>query len=232
MRDLEHYLRTLPEVTDFTSTVGASSPMDFNGLVRHYYLRQGPHVADIRVNLLPRNNREMDSHSIILRIRNDVAAIGQRWNARIKLVEVPPGPPVLSTVVAEIYGTAPPCLPGSDGRGAGRQGHAWKQEPGVVDVDDTVEADQRELFFHVDREKAGLNGISTEDITQTLYLTLNGMPGGTVHVPGQQNEVPIILRLPRENAFRCGVPQEHRRQGPQRALGATRRTGPLRGNDL
>ena len=78
VRELESYLRTLPEVTDFTSTVGSSSPMDFNGLVRHYYLRQGPHVADIRVSLLPRNNRKMASHSIILRIRNDVAAIGRR----------------------------------------------------------------------------------------------------------------------------------------------------------
>jgi len=197
VRDLENYLRTLPEVTDFTSTVGGSSPMDFNGLVRHYYLRQGPHVADIRVNLLPRNNRKMDSHSIILRIRNDIAAIGQRRNARIKLVEVPPGPPVLSTVVAEIYGQ--PHHAYKDLIDAAQVVKArMEQEPGVVDVDDTVEADQRELFFHVDREKAGLNGISTEDITQTLYLTLNGMPGGTLHVAGQQNEVPIILRLPRE----------------------------------
>ena len=198
VRDLETFLRTLPEVTDFTSTVGAASPMDFNGLVRHYYLRQGPHVADIRVGLLPRNNREMDSHSIILRIRNDVAAIGKHWNARVKLVEVPPGPPVLSTVVAEIY--AQPHHAYKDLIDAAQVVKArLETEPGVVDVDDTVEADQRELFFHVDREKAGLNGISTEDITQTLYLTLNGMSGGAVHVPGQQNEVPIILRLPREN---------------------------------
>jgi len=198
VRDLETYLRTLPEVTDFTSTVGAASPMDFNGLVRHYYLRQGPHVADIHVSLLPRNNRKMDSHSIILRIRNDVAAIAKHRNARVKLVEVPPGPPVLSTVVAEIYGQ--PHHAYQDLIDAAQVVKArLETEPGVVDVDDTVEADQRELFFHVDREKAGLNGISTEDITQTLYLTLNGMSGGTVHVSGQQNEVPIILRLPREN---------------------------------
>ncbi len=196
VRELEDYLRTLPEVTDFTSTVGASSPMDFNGLVRHYYLRQGPHVADIRVNLLPRNRRKMDSHSIILRIRNDLAAIGRRRNARIKLVEVPPGPPVLSTVVAEIYGQ-----PRHDYReltGAAELVKArMEQEAGVVDIDDTVEADQRKLFFRVDREKAGFDGISTEDVTQTLLLTLNGLPGGTLHVPGQQHEVPIVLRLPR-----------------------------------
>jgi multidrug efflux pump subunit AcrB len=171
--------------------------MDFNGLVRHYYLRQGPHVADIRVNLLPRNRRAMDSHAMILRIRNDMAAIGKRSNARIKLVEAPPGPPVLSTVVAEIYGQ--PHHHYQDLIDAAQVVKAQlEREPGVVDVDDTVEVDQRELFFHVDREKAGLNGISTEDITQTLYLTLHGMSGGTLHVPNQQNEAPIILRLPRE----------------------------------
>ncbi|MEI6149031.1 MAG: efflux RND transporter permease subunit, partial [bacterium] len=190
VRDLETYLRTVPEVTDFTSIVGSSSPMDFNGLVRHYYLRQGPHVADIRVNLLPRNSRAMDSHSIILRIRNDIAALGKRSNARIKLVEVPPGPPVLSTVVAEIYGQPHHAYQDLIEAAQGVKAQL-ELEPGVVDVDDTVEVDQRELFFHVDREKAGLNGISTEDITQTLYLTLNGMSGGTVHVPDQQNEVPI-----------------------------------------
>jgi multidrug efflux pump subunit AcrB len=197
VQDLESYLRTLPEVTDFTSLVGASSPMDFNGLVRHYYLRQGPHVADIRVNLLPRNNREMNSHAIILRIRGDIEAIGRRRNARIKLVEAPPGPPVLSTVVAEVRGR--PHHSYDDLIAAAQTVKArLEQEPGVVDVDDTVEANQRELFFHVDREKAGLNGISTEDITQTLRLALDGMPGGTVHAEGQQNEVPILLRLPRE----------------------------------
>ncbi len=197
VRDLEDYLRTMPEVTDFTSLVGAGSPMDFNGLVRHYYLRQGPHVADLRVNLVNRTERAMDSHSITLRIRRDVAAIEKRWGARIKLVETPPGPPVLSTVVAEIRGR--PHHEYQDLVNAAETVKAsLAQEPGVVDVDDTVEANQAEFFFRVDREKAGLNGISTEDITQTLGLALAGMPGGTLHVPGQQNEVPIVLRLPRE----------------------------------
>lgn len=197
VRDLEAYLKTVPEVTDFTALVGTASPIDFNGLVRHYYLRQGPHVADIRVNLVPRTTREMDSHSIVLRIRKDVDAIGRRWNARIKLVEVPPGPPVLSTVVAEIYGQPQQSYKDLiDAAGVVKA--QMEQVKGVVEVDDMIEADQKELFFHVDREKAGLNGISTEDITQALYLTLNGMVGGTLHVPDQQNEVPIILRLPRD----------------------------------
>ena len=104
VRELEDYLRTMPEVTDFTSTVGAGSPMDFNGLVRHYYLRQGPNLADIRVNLLPRHNRAMDSHAITLRIRHDIEALAAKTGAKIKIVETPPGPPVFATVVAEIYG--------------------------------------------------------------------------------------------------------------------------------
>ncbi|HQM23069.1 MAG TPA: efflux RND transporter permease subunit, partial [Kiritimatiellia bacterium] len=104
VREIERYLETVPEVVNFVSTVGEGSPMDFNGLVRHYYLRQGPNMADVRINLLPRQQREMSSHAIALRIRNDIEAIGRQTGANLKIVEVPPGPPVLSTVVAEIYG--------------------------------------------------------------------------------------------------------------------------------
>ena len=198
VRELEDYLRTIPEVTDFTSTVGAGSPMDFNGLVRHYYLRQGPHLADIRVNLLRRHNRAMDSHSITLRIRNDIEALAAKTGAKIKIVEVPPGPPVFATVVAEIYGR--PHHRYDDLIAAARTvKQAMAQTKGVVDVDDMVEENQRELFFRVDREKAGLNGISTEDIVQTLQIALGGMPAGVVHVPTEQNELPIVLRLPRES---------------------------------
>ena len=197
VRDLEAYLRTVPEVTDFTAAVGAGSPMDFNGLVRHYYLRQGPNVADIRVNLLHRDEREMDSHSITLRIRPDIDAIARRWGASIKIIEAPPGPPVLSTVVAEIYGS-----PGHDYAdlvsAAGAVKAALEKEPGVVDVDDSVESDQGEWFFRADREKAGMSGISTEDIARTLALALGGMPCGVLHTPGEQNEAPILLRLPRD----------------------------------
>ncbi|MDD5707159.1 MAG: efflux RND transporter permease subunit, partial [Kiritimatiellae bacterium] len=197
VRDLEAYLRKQPEVTDFSSTVGAGSPMDFNGLVRHYYLRQGPNVADIRVNLLHRDRREMDSHAIGLRMRRDLAAIGARWQANVKLVEAPPGPPVLSTVVAEIYGQ-PRHTYDDLTAGAAAVRQRLSAEHGVVDVDDSVETTQRKLFFRVDRDKAGLNGISTEDIAQTLRLALSGLPAGIVHTAGQQNELPIVLRLPRD----------------------------------
>ena len=198
VRELEDYLRTMPEVTDFTSTVGAGSPMDFNGLVRHYYLRQGPNLADVRVNLLRRHNRAMDSHSITLRIRRDIEALAAKTGAKIKIVETPPGPPVFATVVAEVYGR--PHHRYDELIAASRTvKQAMAQTKGVVDVDDMVEENQREMFFRVDREKAGMNGVSTEDIVQTLQIALGGMPAGVVHVPTEQNELPIILRLPRES---------------------------------
>ncbi|OQW96468.1 MAG: hypothetical protein BWK77_04550 [Verrucomicrobia bacterium A1] len=196
-REVEQYLRTVPEVRDFTTIVGAASPMDFNGLVRHYYLRQGANVADVRVSLLHRSKREMDSHALVLRLRNDLEAIGRRTGASLKIVEVPPGPPVLASLVAEIYGRDD--TPYSALIAAGQTVKArMMEEPGVVDVDDMVEADQPRLFFELDREKAGLNGISTEAVAQTLQLALAGMPAGVVHQPSEQNELPVVLRLPRE----------------------------------
>jgi len=197
VREIENLLRTVPEVTDFTSTVGAASPMDFNGLVRHYYLRQGANVADVRVSLLPRKEREMDSHALVLRLRNDIAALAARTGANLKLVELPPGPPVLSTVVAEVYGK--PYQGYDELIAAAKQvENRMRQEPGVVDVDDSVEATQDKFFFRVDRDKAARNGIATEDIAQSLQMALSGMPAGFVHVPTEQNELPIVLKLPRD----------------------------------
>ena len=197
VQEVERYLQTVPEVVNFSSTVGEGSPMDFNGLVRHYYLRQGPNMADVRINLLPRQRREMGSHALALRIRNDIEAIARRNGALVKIVEAPPGPPVLSTVVAEIYGR--PDQPYSELIAAAKTLSArMAAEDGVVDIDDTAEANQQKLFFRVDREKAGLNGISTEDVVNTLRIALSGMPAGIVHAPREQNELPLVLRLPRE----------------------------------
>ena len=197
VRDVEQYLQTVPEVVNFISTVGEGSPMDFNGLVRHYYLRQGPNMADVRINLLPRQQREMGSHALALRLRNDITEIARRNGALLKIVEAPPGPPVLSTVVAEIYGR--PDQPYSELIAAAKALQVrMAGEEGVVDIDDTAEANQQKLFFRVDREKAGLNGIATEDVVNTLRIALSGMPAGTVHAPAERNELPIVLRLPRE----------------------------------
>jgi multidrug efflux pump subunit AcrB len=196
VRQVENLLITMPEVTEYVSTVGTASPMDFNGLVRHYYMREGPNVADIRVNLLPRGDRQMSSHGIVLRIRNDIEAIAQKTGASIKLIEAPPGPPVLSTVVAEVYGTARHSYDDLV-QAADTVKTAMAGIEGVVDIDDTVEANQRKLFFRIDREKAGHNGISTDDIVKTLRMSLAGMPAGIIHKVTEQNELPIILRLPR-----------------------------------
>ena len=197
VREIENLLRTVPEVTDFTSTVGAASPMDFNGLVRHYYLRQGANVADLRVSLLPRKAREMDSHALVLRLRNDMAVLANRTGANLKLVELPPGPPVLSTLVAEVYGR--PNQSYEELIAAAKTVEAqMHKEPGVVDVDDSVEAVQDKFFFRVDRDKAARNGIATEDIVQSLQMALSGMPVGSLHVPTEQNELPIVIKLPRE----------------------------------
>ncbi|NCA81593.1 MAG: efflux RND transporter permease subunit [Opitutae bacterium] len=197
VREIEAYLQTVPEVVNFVSTVGEGSPMDFNGLVRKYYLRTAPHLADVRLNLLPRQQREMGSHALALRIRNDIEAIGARTGAMMKIVELPPGPPVMATVVAEIYGR--PDQPYSDLVAAAEAlRDRLALEEGVVEADLTAEALQQKLFFRVDREKAGLSGISVEDVVGTLRIALAGMPAGTVHAPREQNELPIVLRMPRE----------------------------------
>ncbi|MCG6911584.1 MAG: efflux RND transporter permease subunit [Deltaproteobacteria bacterium] len=204
VRRVENILITMPEVTDYVSTVGTASPMDFNGLVRHYYMREGANVADIRVNLLPRDDRKMSSHAIVLRIRDSIDAVARETGASIKLVEAPPGPPVLSTVVAEVYGTARNSYDDLI-RAAGVVKKAMAGVEGVVDIDDTVEADQRKLFFRIDREKAGLNGVSTDDIVKTLRISLAGMPAGVIHKDTEQNELPIILRLPRKSRSDVGL---------------------------
>ncbi len=197
IRDLEDFLRTQPEVTDFTTYAGTASPMDFNGLVRHYYLRRGAHVGEVRVNLLHRTEREASSHEVVLRIRADIEAIAQRHGANLKLVEVPPGPPVLSTVVAEIYGQ-PRHTYADLVRQAESVAGRMREEKGVVDVDTSAEADQRQLTFRVDREKAALNGVATEDVARTVALALHGLNAGTLHAEGEQNELALVLRLPRE----------------------------------
>lgn len=198
LRDLEDYIRTLPEVTDFTTYAGTASPMDFNGMVRHYYLRQGPSVGEIRINLLHRNEREMDSHAMTLRIRRDVEAIGRRNGAMVKIVETPPGPPVLASVVAEVYGE--PHHTYDELISAGRiLQERMMNEEAVVEADLMVESEQSRLFFRTDRQKAAMHGISAEDVAQTLRIALSGATAGIVHRTGEQNELPIQLQLPRSD---------------------------------
>jgi multidrug efflux pump subunit AcrB len=196
VREIERYLQNVPEVTDITSYVGVASPMDFNGLVRHYYLRKGPNVAEVRANFVGKKSRRQQSHAIGLRIRDDLTRIAEKNSANLKIVETPPGPPVLASVVAEIYGR--PDHAYSDLIDTARVVRArMEAEPGVVDVDDSVEADAQKLAFVTDKEKAAINGVSVTDIVETLRLSLRGVAAGTVHVPGERNPLLIKLRLPR-----------------------------------
>jgi len=196
VRELEDYLATVNEVTDLTAYVGTASAMDFNGMVRHYYLRQGPHLADIRVNLAPKSRRSMQSHPLTLRLRDDLTAIAARHGAVLKIVETPPGPPVIATVTAEVY--AEPGVSYAGQIAAAQQVRArMAGEDKVVDVDDTVEAPQRRLHFVPDRAKAALSGIDSASIARTLGAALGGETVGTLHIATERNPLPIVLRLPR-----------------------------------
>jgi multidrug efflux pump subunit AcrB len=192
-REIGDYIRTVPEVTDYQMYVGTASPYNFNGLVRHYFLRRGPNVADIQVNLAPKGERDAQSHDIAKRVRPHVQEIAAKYEARVKVAEVPPGPPVLQTLVAEVYGP--------DYR---RQIETARQirdifdkTDGVVDVDWYVEDDQPKYRFVVDKEKAALNGVSAEQVAATLRIALEGMTVGLVHQPLEKEDVPIVIRLPR-----------------------------------
>ncbi len=181
------------EVVNVQTYVGTASPYNFNGLVRHYYLRRGPNVADIQVNLLAKGDRHLQSHDIAKLVRERIDPIAARYGARIKVAEVPPGPPVLETLVAEIYG------PSMERRTAlARQiRDLFKQTKGVVDVDWYVEDDQTKDRILVDKEKAALNGISQEDIARAIQVASAGQPAGLLHQDAEKEDVPLMVRLDR-----------------------------------
>ena len=183
-----------PEVRNYQIYSGTASPYNFNGLVRHYFMRSGSNVADIQVNLLDKGERSAQSHDIAKRIRPSLKEIGDRYGARLKIAEVPPGPPVLQTLVAEIYG---PDYKRQIEVARGVRDILDSTE-GVVDVDWYVEDDQKKLRFDVDRQKASLSGVSAEQIVQTLRIAVDGADVGLVHIPEEEEAVYINLRLPKE----------------------------------
>ncbi|HZJ53067.1 MAG TPA: efflux RND transporter permease subunit, partial [Myxococcaceae bacterium] len=192
-REIAAAIRQEKEVTDYQVYVGTAAPYSFNGLVRHYYLRQGSSVAEIQVNLLPKHQRSAQSHPIALRIRPAVAAVAARYGARVAVAEIPPGPPVLQALVAEVYGPD----------GAARQRLAegvrgiFAATPGVVDVDWYVESPHPKELLVVDTEKAALHGISADVIARTLRVAVGGESVGLLHLPREQEDVEIVLDLPR-----------------------------------
>ncbi len=190
--EIGDYLRTVPEVTDYQIYSGESSPYNFNGLIRHYFLRNRPHEADIQVNMLHKRDRDRQSHDIAVGIRGPITEIGNRYDARIKVAEIPPGPPVIATLVAEIYG---PDY--KDQIEVARKVRGvFEQMPGVVDVDWMVEDEQVKYDFVVDQQKAALHGISTGQISRTLYKVLNPSRISTARLENELEPVDIVLRVP------------------------------------
>jgi len=196
LRDLASYLLEVPEVESVAVFSGIASPMDFNGMVRHYYLRNEQNSGDLRVQLIHKSRREHQSHEIVLRLRRDLEKIAARGGAVLQIVEVPPGPPVLSTITTEIYGDED--VPYSRLEQAAEILAArMRREPFVTDVDTTVEAPQKRSTFRVDKEKAALSGVSTDDVVQTLSLALEGRPVARLDAPFEVDPLEIVLRLDR-----------------------------------
>jgi multidrug efflux pump subunit AcrB len=195
--DFENLLARVAEVTDYEGYVGTNSPFDFNGMVRHYYMRHEPWQADIRINLAHKAHRAQSSHEIALRLLPEIDAIARRDRVRLaKLVETPPGPPVLASVVGEIYGP-----PGAEYEQLVAYGRALRklfgQTAGLVSPDDYSISTAPRLRFIIDRQKASLNGISAAEAAQTLAIALGGQTAGTVHIPSERSPLLIELRLPR-----------------------------------
>ena len=186
-------IRTQPEVTTYQTYVGTSGPYNFNGLVRHYFLRQGANVADIQVNLVEKGDRRAQSHAIAKRVRNAILPVANRYGARIKIAEVPPGPPVLETMVAEIYGPDYNRTLAI----AKQVRERMEKTDGVVDVDWYVEDDQPKVRFVVDDEKAAISGVSKAQIVEALRVASTGETAGLLHDERESEDVPIVLRLDR-----------------------------------
>ena len=194
------YLRGVPEVTDLQIYAGSAAPYNFNGLVRHYFLRRGAHMADIQVNLINKDDRPDQSHDIAKRVRGPIQTIAARHGARVKVTEIPPGPPVLQTLVLEVYGP-------DYGRQidlARQLRDLLDQAPGVVDADWYVEDPQTKYRFIVDREKAARSGVTTAQVADTLALSVGGLPAGLLHDPNEKEDVQVLLKLPRAQRSSVG----------------------------
>ena len=191
-KELAMYVSKNDKVTNYQAYVGASAPISFNGLVRHYDMRMGENVADIQINLVDKGERSEQSHDIAVSMRESLQAIGKKYNANVKVVEVPPGPPVMSTIVAEIYG------PDYNQQiaVAKQVKNILSSTENVVDVDWTVEDDQTEYKFEVDKEKAMKLSIPNAQVVQNMRAALSGMPVGVLHQPSTVNQVGIVLQLP------------------------------------
>ncbi|MFO0506362.1 MAG: efflux RND transporter permease subunit, partial [Chryseotalea sp.] len=191
-QEVSRYLATYPLVKNYQGYVGTAGPISFNGLVRHYDLRNGGNVAEIQVNLADKKERDLQSHDIVKELRAEVQRIGKRYGANIKLVELPPGPPVLSTIVAEVYG------PDYEQqiKIAKQLQSLLERQQGIVDIDDMTEAEHKEVRLNIDAEKAMKMGIAPAQINQNVQAALSGISAGMVHREAAYEPVPVMIKLP------------------------------------
>ncbi|MCC7083194.1 MAG: efflux RND transporter permease subunit [Burkholderiales bacterium] len=196
LHEMGAYLATVPEVTHYQAYAGAASPINFNGLVRQYYLRERAELGDIQVNLAGKDARSRKSHEIAQALRPGLETLAERWGAAVKVVEVPPGPPVLAPIVAEVYG------PDEAGRvrAAKQVREALAATPGIVAVDDTVDDPAPRIVLKVDQSKASLAGVTRRDVVETVRIGLSGVNVTPLHDGDSKYEVPIRLSLPPERA--------------------------------
>ncbi len=190
--ELASAIETVPEVTDYQVYAGTAAPINFNGLVRQYYLRSGGNVGDIQVNLVDKHDRDRSSHEIAKAVRGELAEIGRRYDASVKVVEVPPGPPVISPIVAEIYG---PDY--EEQKRLGRELQAlFAATPDIVDIDSTVEADAKRLVIEVDRQRAALLGVPQQRVAGILQMALDGEDVTYIHQARERYPIPVRLEVP------------------------------------
>jgi multidrug efflux pump subunit AcrB len=190
-RQMTRYLAAVPEVSNIQTYTGNAAPFNFNGLVRHYFLRREPSGADLQVNLVSKHDRDVQSHDLAKRVRPALVEIAERRGARVKVIEIPPGPPVLDTLVAEIYG--PTALARESLAGQVRGFFATTE--GVVDVDDSLEAARPRVEIVLDREKAGLKGIAAAAAVEAISGPGEGRDVGSLDVPHARERVGVQIRL-------------------------------------
>jgi multidrug efflux pump subunit AcrB len=198
MREIGTYLSTVPEVTDYQAYAGTASPINFNGLVRQYYLRSATEQGDIQVNLQDKHHRDRSSHQIATAVREPIEAIAKKWNAKVKVVEVPPGPPVMSPIVAEIYG---PDYQGAR-EVAGKVREQFAKTSDIVGIDDTVTETTPKLMLRVMQSKASILGVSTQNIADTIQVALAGQDVTSLHEENAKYAPPLRMALPAEKRSR------------------------------
>jgi len=190
--ELSHVIERVPEVSDYQAYAGTAAPINFNGLVRQYYLRASPELGDLQVNLVDKHHRDRKSHDIALGVRPALAAVGRKYGASVQVVEVPPGPPVQAPLVAEVYGPRY----SDQRRVAGEIRKVFDSTRDIVDVDDSLEAAAPRLVVGVDRQKAALFGVSQEQIVETMAIGLNGADVTYVHAGRERYPIPVRVELP------------------------------------